>query len=65
MEKVPSGGSSQATADGDKSANKSARTSLSFMARTGVGYRTARHSLPSLAPDDNWRPGGDIDPFSA
>src|SRR5882724_13619651 len=33
MEKVPSGGSSQATADGDKSANKSARTSLSFMAR--------------------------------
>src|SRR5215813_13760582 len=32
MEKVPSGGSSQATADGDKSANKSARTSLSFMA---------------------------------
>src|SRR5262249_32480200 len=33
MEKVPSGGSSQAMADGDKSANKSARTSLSFMAR--------------------------------
>src|SRR5262245_23016186 len=38
MEKVPSGGSSQATADGDTSANKSARTSLSFMARKpGLG----------------------------
>src|SRR5215510_6095303 len=42
MEKVPSGGSSQATsqatADGDKSVNKSARTSLSFMARKpGLG----------------------------
>src|SRR5262245_47528378 len=33
MEKVPSGGSSQAMADADKSANKSARTSLPFMTR--------------------------------
>src|SRR5262245_25334951 len=42
MEKVPSGGSSQATADGDKSANKSARTSLSFMARKpGLAGRKA------------------------
>src|SRR5215813_10400781 len=42
MEKVPSGGSSQATsqatADGNKSVSKSARTSLSFMAhKPGLG----------------------------